>query len=599
MKETPIFILMLPKRIENRLNTMGINTLGKLSKTNKLILLKQKGFGNKSLFEIYKCIMKYIGSHNKASTLINMKIPNIDDALHLLMQYINSNTINNHVDQNNYSKYYENLFNYLSTSISSMSIFSIREKIILRERLRFFSNNMSSRTHTLEGIATMKTFSTTRERVRQIENKLIKKIEKVILIYNHNNKKEYQLFKKCIIDNGNNIGLIRIPRDISILMKNINIDEGYFSRNFFIYLLTNIIYQKKDNLITNIRIKNNEFKYILFNKDFDNNKTMRVINEANKIIKMLNITSIREDELLRSIGYNLEDLNDNERKAIREILSTISKFKYSQIGIYQKKHIGSSWHAYKILDIKKRPMHKKELAELVKASIGDSNRSEYTIYNSLINNPEIHSIGKGVYALTKWGMKKYVRTRHEGSLSVKNLVKECIENNTNPTKIEIVQYVQSKRDASIHTINQVISDIGYKLNKINISHLIVKCLRENGASNINEIFDYVIQTKPNTSIGGIYQAISKLKLIKDSNNIYSFNNVGINSEVRQNKLNVPTIRIKLEEYLRKYNNASLEDILDYLSNYYKKNVSVFTIKSYLSDIGVRQNSKGKYSLLID
>ncbi len=98
-----------------------------------------------------------------------------------------------------------------------------------------------------------------------------------------------------------------------------------------------------------------------------------------------------------------------------------------------------------ILENKKEPMHFSEIAEEIKKS--DFKRKNVTIqaiHNELIKDARFVLIGRGIYALSKWGYKK-------GTIS--DIIKSILEKSEQPlSREEIVKQVLKMRKVKETTI---------------------------------------------------------------------------------------------------------------------------------------------------
>lgn len=231
--------------------------------------------------------------------------------------------------------------------------------------LRRFALGKNSKPETLESIG--KSFKITRERVRQIENDGIKKSKKIA-----ESSKEYNeiiaFYQKELQKYGG-------------VVKEDNINKENKNYSIFLISLTNKIIREKEN--------DNFYSFWSLNKE----STLR----AKEIIKK----TIKE---LKEVGCPREIKNfPIELEISKDVLKT-----------YDGKKMGlSSWPEVNpktvkdkiklILNQQKKPIHFKEVAEMISNLPQKRNLHPQTIHNELIRNQEFVLVGRGYYALKDWG----------------------------------------------------------------------------------------------------------------------------------------------------------------------------------------------------
>jgi len=239
-------------------------------------------------------------------------------------------------------------------------------------------------------------------------------------------------------------------------------------------------------------------------------------------------------------------------------------------------------------------MHFTELAKEIN-KISNKKRTINTIKNAFGKSNLIHSVGRGKYALNEWKMKKNIRTRYDNNLSVKNLVENYIKNNGRSENKKIIDYVKSKRNASINTINQAICDInkkyGYSKKNNKLSTSIIDYININGPSTVEDIFKNLINKKLTIKKESIYSYLYNSKYVSKKNNYWFLSNYYFEKIKDKNST---TIREKLVNYLRKNKPATLDEIVSDISKDTKTTRN--TIKSYLSEMGIKADNNKKYSL---
>ncbi|MFA5228290.1 MAG: sigma factor-like helix-turn-helix DNA-binding protein [Candidatus Paceibacterota bacterium] len=231
--------------------------------------------------------------------------------------------------------------------------------------LRRFALGKNSKPETLESIG--KSFKITRERVRQIENDGIKKSKKIA-----ESSKEYNeiiaFYQKELQKYGG-------------VVKEDNINKENKNYSIFLISLTNKIIREKEN--------DNFYSFWSLNKE----STLR----AKEIIKK----TIKE---LKEVGCPREIKNfPIELEISKDVLKT-----------YDGKKMGlSSWPEVNpktvkdkiklILNQQKKPIHFKEVAEMISNLPQKRNLHPQTIHNELIRNKNFVLVGRGYYALKDWG----------------------------------------------------------------------------------------------------------------------------------------------------------------------------------------------------
>jgi hypothetical protein len=230
---------------------------------------------------------------------------------------------------------------------------------------RRFALNKNKKSETLESIG--KSFKITRERVRQIENDGIKKAKKIAEEKN-DFKEVISFYQKEIQKCG---GVVKEDK-VAIEDKN---------HTIFLISLTNKIIREKEN--------DSFYSFWAINKES--------ISRAKENIKKT-IKELKEEGEPREIKSFPEELEIS-----KEILKT-----------YDGKKMGlSSWPEVNpktvkdkiklILNQEKKPVHFKEVAEMIGNLPQKRNLHPQTIHNELIRNQEFVLVGRGYYALKDWG----------------------------------------------------------------------------------------------------------------------------------------------------------------------------------------------------
>ena len=333
------------------------------------------------------------------------------------------------LDQVISSKHAENLadFNPHSILISILDALSEREQEIIKMR----HGLAGSEKRTLEDIG--KKYNVTRERVRQIENSSLKKI----------NKNFDQTYLKQIEDITNGIlgehgGMMsedNLTREL-LIMPGDSQDNRAAIRFILNELLKHRFYFVKENKDINNFWKTPEASEDFFAKTIDNVSSL--IDDHGEPISL--------DDLLNKVQaadfYKVStDLTD---KVVVNFIFITKKLKsnpYEEWGL-------TNWSAitpkrmndkiYVVLQKENKPMHFTEIADTINKMKFD-HRQAYpaTIHNELILDKKYVLVGRGIYALKDWGYKPGVVTE-----VIVDILKET---NRAMSKKEIIDAVLKKR----------------------------------------------------------------------------------------------------------------------------------------------------------
>lgn len=587
----PIFILKLPVRVENTLFKNGIKNLSDLSDKNEKEILKIKNLGYKSIQIISNSIVKLLFNETQIISLTKYSFT-FDQSVQLLSKALDSKSkvISNSAKKEDISldSYSENLTKWILLSINSICS-SSRQRIILEKRLRFLTKNSPLTALTLDEVGCLPNFQTTRERVRQIEKKILTKIDGFIISFNLQHKNEYKLFNNNLDQMLKELRVLSWPDELEFLNKKNLFDTDKLSKKFFRYFFEKEFY--KNINIHFLKIKHNTF--FIYNNSFDKKKTIKIINKILKYLNKSKKVEIQENVLFETVFPN-NSLNQEEILILRKIISKLSNYRYSSNNKFKKKNLNIEDYACKILNINQKPMHFTELAKEIN-KISNKKRTINTIKNAFTAANSIHSVGKGKYALKEWKMKESIRIRYDNNLSVKNLVENYIKNYGKSENIKIINYVKGKRHASTHTINQAICDInkkyGYSKKNNKLSTSIIEYIDINGPSTVEDIFRNLKEKRTTLKKVSLYSYLYNSKFVSKKDNHWFLTNYYFD---RFNHKDSTTIREKLANYLRNNNPATLDEIVNDLSKNTKTTRN--TIRSYLSEMGIKADNNQKYSL---
>ncbi len=275
---------------------------------------------------------------------------------------------------------------------------------------------------TLDAIG--KEYGITRERVRQIEKEGIRKIKKKAEGYL---SVFYDLREKIDFFGG-------IKREDSFLAALTN-DSRHKNCAFF---LLNI-----DETLT--RVPENKEFYAFWKKEG------KCLEQAKKEIERAYEKLEKENKTLSFSEIKGErDVADEKLFSYLEISKKVVRNEEGEFGIYDWPEIrpkGIKDKAYITLAREGKPMHFREIAN----SLGEGANPQ-TTHNELIKDPRFVLVGRGVYALAKWGYSPG---------EVKEVIKDILKKEGALPKEEIISQVTKQRIVKKNTVVQNLSNKKY------------------------------------------------------------------------------------------------------------------------------------------
>lgn len=312
------------------------------------------------------------------------------------------------------------------------TIFENLEKIKEREKdvliARFGLTGEPSQT--LEDIG--RKYGITRERVRQIVNTAIKRLAK---IKNHN------------LDHEINFINSRIKQQGGLFAENKLSAEIFADKSSQNTGLVAIICRLNPNLK---RIKKTNYTEAFWANKYSNLEKILSINK--KITQIL--LKVNKTTKLSEIFQNFKSLYP-KIKISQEILNSIILGSKNILEIPSGKFGLTSWpkinpkntkdKIYYILSKNKKPIHFLEIAKLIsEKKFTTKNPTPATVHNELISDNRFVLIGKGIYALKKWGYQKG---------TVAEIIREFLKQQKRGLNREkIINYVLKNRIVSKNTI---------------------------------------------------------------------------------------------------------------------------------------------------
>jgi len=443
----PIHALNLPNRVTKKLEDSGIFTLLDLSKWDYEKLLKIHGFGPPTISLINKKLSKLL--------IENTDVVFAEDStLSSLLKVVGSEIS----APDNFSEEMNLKLRYLNELKKCLDLleFSEKEKVILEKRLKFFNSPITiSKNYTLQEIADLAFFKTTRERIRQIEKRISNKIGNVIELFNKNNPSLFNSFVESLRSEVSDVVVIRWPDEYRVLLS-YNYASIGFTENFLFYLVDEFVLHKSNLQVLNI--DGDDYIVDLYPDGFSVIREISI--DAIKYLKKNSKPTIFERELIRLDN----NLSLKQKIIIRKIIQDHSDYSYDSRGIYIKKTMYLSDLVYQILDKEGEPLHFAEVAIKLRSCI-DYDISDHNVQAILGRSKGIHPVGRGKYALSKWGLKIYSIDRFYGKLSVDSLIEQLLRDKGAQQYEIIREHVLSHRAASENTIRQGLGRLGCVQNK--------------------------------------------------------------------------------------------------------------------------------------
>lgn len=282
---------------------------------------------------------------------------------------------------------------------------------------------------TLEEIG--RKYAITRERVRQVIREVFRKIKE---------KKETQLLKevsdRIIFTLEQNNGIMEEQTLLLTLGGETKKQQGVV--RFFLDCLDDL---------SEHEIKG-ELKYVFAIASFDLVKWRQIKNAAVEVLKEAE-ESMNDKDLFRQVSKIIDkDLKEKRFFDFLQISQEVLKNNFNKWGLAGWKEItpkGTREKAFLVLKEIGRPMHFKEIAQTIdKYNLSKKKTHPQTVHNELIKDKNFVLVGRGIYALSKWGYKKG---------TVRDVLEEILQKNKKPlTRDEILDRVLEIRQVKKSTI---------------------------------------------------------------------------------------------------------------------------------------------------
>ncbi|MFA6527954.1 MAG: sigma factor-like helix-turn-helix DNA-binding protein [Candidatus Gracilibacteria bacterium] len=302
-----------------------------------------------------------------------------------------------------------------------------KEKDIIEKRFALHSQNKQ----TLEQIG--KKFSVTRERIRQIEKNALKKLTRNA---QNTNLKILNEYAKVIIKK--NAGIMTEDKITAAVINSLSNISATEINELKLALALDADLDKIPNTINyepNWRIKTIPFQLI---KELTQ-VGIKVLNERNDVIEPTQLAVKVQEKLSQKVDPEL-------------IVSTLSidkriKFTEKGIGLKTWRHINPRTLRDKInfiLSREEKPLHFVKISNLISEYRFDNKMvNTQAVHNELIRNKDFILIGRGIYALSKWGYS-------EGTVS--EIIEKVLAGKKVLTRDEIIKEVLKQRQVKTITI---------------------------------------------------------------------------------------------------------------------------------------------------
>ncbi len=305
-------------------------------------------------------------------------------------------------------------------------VLSEKEKYIIQHR---FSIGTDSK-KTLEAIG--QHYGVTRERIRQIEKNALKKLKRNA--FNTNLKIINELGKNIIKKHG---GLLVEKKLVSILLGTLkNVSPTEANEVKLSLALDPDIAKASNTLDFEPHWRFNTINVGLIRKIA--NAGYSVMEKKSNVVPVDTITKL----VMKEVG----DIPEALVISVLEVAKR-TKFVKEGVGLKEWRHINPRTLRDKInyiLEREHKPLHFVDIANKIRESKFDQKRiNVQAVHNELIRNNHFVLIGRGIYALDKWGYKP-------GTVS--DVISAILKDGTPRTREEIMKEVLKQRQVKKITI---------------------------------------------------------------------------------------------------------------------------------------------------
>lgn len=354
---------------------------------------------------------------------------------------------NNTVQLDNVALEKENNVSVSSLMKDVFSYLSEQEVDITKKRFGIYE-----RKHTLEEIG--KSYGVTRERIRQIEGAIVKKIVNL----NQKNEKLKELKDSIIKFVKEYGGIVEEYFLIDKFFKELNDNEKSFVEFLLSKVLIEDLEQEKTKDGSKVFYKLKGFAFSSLEVII--NQVVKVLDEVKEplfidnILEKLNLSNILDSvdgKLLDIYNQSEEDSKELFKKTLESYLNVSDAVKKNVFGLWGTK----TWKTispkrmsdkiYMILQKEGKPLHFKDITKIINESGFDKKPArDVTVHNELIIDDRYVLVGRGIYALKSWGYKKG---------AVADIIEEILKDKgESMTKAEILEEVSKQRIVKDSTI---------------------------------------------------------------------------------------------------------------------------------------------------
>ncbi len=428
------------------------------------------------------------------------------------MENVNLTTnVSNNLSQDFISR----LFSFLD-----LSHFSEKDQLIINFRLKFFTNESNTKKYTLQELADLDAFKVTRERIRQLEKRLLKQLRIKIISFLNQNFKLFEDFVYKINVELDRVKIVTWPKEVFALYE-LDCRDKPYSKFFIQFIISEFVLKRK--YIESLSI--DDTQYIITSKIGDIKILLSVIKRVLKDFNNIDLPVVHERQIL---SFPISSSFD-QKIIFRKIIEDKTIYAYSSNGGYIRTSLGLKEIVYKILDENNIPLHYKEIFDQAKIKFPERTFYIKSLHGALSYSELIHpSKGQGMYALKKWGLKDFSIDRFNGEMSIDSLMEGYLKQNGPQEYENIRNYVLLHRRASENTMRQGLGRLGCFQNrdkkyywfseKVTLEKLLKNLFIDNVHLSLDEITD--ILKEYNYSRSTIYVRILQMNFKLDEKGRY-------------------------------------------------------------------------------
>ncbi len=313
-----------------------------------------------------------------------------------------------------------------------LMVLSEKERAVIVKR---FSLDNKPR-QTLESIG--RSFSVTRERIRQIEATALKKLQRNA--GNSRIRKVSQEISAILAEHG---GIRREKQIITDILARLHGPSSPINGNVVLLALS----------ITSGVVRSDSpkaFHRFWYQKELTSSAEIKKIAKTAYQIMSKKSEVVNAPELIEKTATQLGMVAKDYEKimSVVEADMRFRKVNQNQYGLQEWRHINpKSIHDKALIVMRKemKPMHFIEIANTISES-GFDNRpvTIQAVHNDLIRYPEFVLVGRGMYALHEWGYDPG---------TVADVIASILKEEGPLSKKEIIKKVQEQRDVKVGTIS--------------------------------------------------------------------------------------------------------------------------------------------------